>query len=214
MKEIRRAEVVDWWSAERGRIAAELEDRLPLLLGKVREKTDAMPASAYVWRSDFRENEIEPVAKAWIEAEYRRFSSEIDGSFSAAVVSGDHGDQHGWTTGDYATVGAAAAFSVAPLAALPFVGGVIATSGILFTTASLSAVPAAVVGAGAVALGYGPTVRGWAAGKLQDGFRSDLEAELRLRVLGDEEQPDVPSLKGALISELDGMLAKRLKELE
>ncbi|WP_435660961.1 hypothetical protein [Leisingera caerulea] len=213
-QEILRAEAIDWWSSERGRIACELEERLPLLQSKVREIIEKMPATAYVWRDEFRNREIEPIAAAWIEAEYRKFTSEIDGSFSAAIDPEGSEDRHGWSGSEYAAVGAAAAFSVAPLAALPFVGGVIATSGFLFPVASLAAVPAAIVGAGAVALGYGPSVRGWAVGKLQEGFQENLQVELRLRVLGDAEQPEVPSLKGALFAELDGLLAKRLEELD
>nr|MBY6134706.1 hypothetical protein [Nocardioides marinus] len=210
-QEIFRAEVIDWWSAERGRIAAELEERLPLLLVKARAKIEQMPMSAYVWREEYYRTEIEPEAVQWIEAEYRRFSAGIDSSFSAVVETGD--DRHSWSGSDYAAVGAAAAFSVAPLAALPFVGGVITTGGLLFPAASIAVVPAAIVGAGAVALGYGPSMRSWAAGKLQEGFLQNVEDDLRLRVLGDAEQPDLPSLKGTLFSELDGLLAKRLEEL-
>lgn len=212
--DILRAEAISWWSSERGRIAEELEERVPLLLAKAEEKIRDMPTTAYFWRNDFRTSEIEPAAAAWIEAEYRRFSSEIDSSFSASVDHQNSDEQHNWSGSEYAAVGAAAAFSVAPLAALPFVGGVIATSGIFFPAATLAAVPAAIVGAGAVALGYGPTVRSWAAGKLQDTFLQNVKAELRLRVLGDAAQPDLPSLKGTLFSELDGLLAKRLEELD
>lgn len=211
-QEISRAEAIDWWSAERGRISAELDERLPLLTAKVSRLIDDMPMTAYLWRDDFRSREIEPVAVEWIEAEYRRFSAEIDNSFSAAVdLEADH---HGWSGSDYAAVGAAAAFSVAPLAALPFIGGVVVSGSILFPAASIAAVPAAIVGAGAVALGYGPSMRSWAAGKLQDGFRESVIEGLRLRVLGDVAQPELPSLKGALFAELDGMLAKRLEELD
>lgn len=210
-QEIFRAEVIDWWSAERGRIAAELEERLPLLLARTGAKIDDMPMSAYVWRDDFHSKEIEPVAIQWVESEYRRFSARIDSSFSAVVETGD--DRHSWSGSDYAAVGAAAAFSVAPLAALPFVGGVVAAGGFLFPVATIAAVPAAIVGAGAVALGYGPTMRSWAAGKLQEGFRQTVDDGLRLRVLGDVEKPELPSLKGTLFSELDGLLAKRLEEL-
>ncbi len=168
---------------------------------------------AFVLRKSFNTSQIEPIAKEWIEKEFKRFSSQIEESFESSVLEPTEEQSVGWTAGEFMTTGVAVAFSVAPIAALPFVGGLVVTTGVLFPTASIAVVPAAIVGAGAVALGYGPSVRGWASTRLRENYRMLVHSGLRNRVLGNKSKPEIGSLKGALFAELDQLLSRRLEEL-
>ncbi|WP_370301049.1 hypothetical protein [Pseudooceanicola sp.] len=212
-KELSCAQAVDWWSGERLRVARELEERFPLLLIKINTIIDEMPMRAFVLRKSFNTSQIEPIAKEWIEKEFKRFSSQIEESFESSVLEPTEEQSVGWTAGEFMTTGVAVAFSVAPIAALPFVGGLVVTTGVLFPTASIAVVPAAIVGAGAVALGYGPSVRGWASTRLRENYRMLVHSGLRNRVLGNKSKPEIGSLKGALFAELDQLLSRRLEEL-
>ncbi|SEP00516.1 hypothetical protein SAMN04490248_11930 [Salinihabitans flavidus] len=210
-----RAQVVDWWSAERARVSRELEERLPLLLIEVDKVIDEMPLKAFVRRGRFQTRQIAPIVRKWIEAEYKRLSAEIDESFFAEVIGpGEHKSHEGWTTDELLTAGAATAFSIAPLAALPFVGGLLVSTGFLGLSATLAIIPATIVGAGLVMLGLGPSIRGWARRKLRETFRSRVRANIRTRIIGDLERLEIASLKGTIFTELDGFLSKRLGELE
>lgn len=209
---ILRSELIDWWQQERLRVSEDLEERLDLLLVKIDKKIDDMPSSAFVWRENFKKDHLEPLAVTWIETEYKKQSSAINESFSSQAFSGDT-MEHGWSASDITTVGAAAAFSIAPLAALPFLGSVLVTGG-LFSTAYIAAIPASVITASAVALGYGPSIRSWASSRLTDSFKQSIHSELRLRILGDYTQPEIASLKGTLLHELDGILQLKLEQIQ
>ncbi len=212
--EIERAEILDWWSAERGRIFVELRERFPLLLLKIDQEIDQMPIKAFVNRSGFVADKINPIVREWIEAEYRRYSAKLETSLKESMAEVEGTALCGkWSYSDMLTAGAATGFSVVPFAALPFVGGLIVTSGLVFTTASLAVVPANMVGVGIGALGLGPSVRGWAVERLRNSVRTKVHEDLTLRVLGDPNQPEIPSLGGTLFKELDSIMAARLGKL-
>ena len=207
--EIERALALDWWAEQRAQVEEDLRKRLPDLLLQAREAVAAMPMTAFVRRSKFHTDVILPLATKWIEAEHARLSSEIGESLPD--LFGENTDDHNWSTTDYAEVGMAAAFTAAPLAALPFVGLVFG-GGFLGIGASIAVVPALAVGGGLVALGYGGQVRGWTIERLRERYRVKVEADLTLLVLGDAARPQEPSLKGTIFAELDGILSSKLEE--
>lgn len=178
----------------------------------MREAVAAMPMTAFVRRSKFHTEVILPMATQWVEAEHARLSAAIGDTLPD--IFGANAGSHNWSTTDYAEVGLAAAFSAAPLAALPFVGGLVVTAstGFFATSASIAVVPALAVGGGLVALGYGGQVRGWTIERLRERYRVKVEADLTLLVLGDAARPQEPSLKGTIFAELDGILSTKLEE--
>ena len=215
--EIMRSEVLDWWETERLRISQDLTERLPLLLFQIKEAVAGMGAQELLARRKFRRTTIDPMVQKWIESEYLRQSSGLKASYCEAFK--DTGENDKWSLGEISTAGAALVFSVAPLAALPFIsGGFVAAGttvlGVTFGGGALLVLPIVAAGAGLVALGSGQSARGAAMDRIKAQIAKRLEEQVTLRVLGDAVRPDVGSLRGTLFKDIDTILGQRLVKLE
>lgn len=218
--EVLRAEILDWWEAEQERISHTLPKRLPELYYHVDQKIADMPLKAFIRRGNFYAESIEPIVTDWIENLYRELTHDLDESFCTSSK-----DLEGkaiydtWSYGEVASAGAAIAVSVAPAAGVPFFAGGLTAAGFTFLGVTLGGgalMPLAVTAlAGSlVILAAGPAVRGKAASYLRNRFKSVVQKAINTRVLGDADNPTVPSLKGKLRGDLYGVALKRIEMLE
>lgn len=217
--EVLRAGILDWWEAERDRIAEAIPERLPALLYKADKMIDDMPASALLrWRK-FAAEKIEPVVAEWMERLYKELTHELDESFRASAKEAE-GDEtyNNWTYGEMATAGAAVAISVAPAAGIPFFAGGLTAAGtavfgftLPFTGGGLAAVAVAAAAGSAVLFAAGPAVRSKAVAKLKSNLKSQIHAEITERVLGFATDRKTVSLKRVLFNELQGVALKRME---
>ena len=217
--EVLRAEILDWWEAERDRIAEAVPERLPALLYKVDKIIDDMPASALLKRGKFVAEKIEPVVAEWMDRLYKELTHEIDKSFRASAKEAE-GDEtyHNWTYGEMATAGAAIAISAAPAAGIPFFAGSLTAAGVVvfgltlpFTAPSWGAVAVAAATGSAALFAAGPAVRSKAVSKLKSNLKSSVHEEITRRVLGFATDGKAISLKQVLFNELQGVALKRME---
>ena len=217
--EILRAEILDWWEAERDRISEALPERLPALLYKVDKIIDDMSASDLLKRGKFVAEKVEPVVVDWIERLYKELTHELDESFRASVKEAEGGETYkNWTYGEMATAGAAIAVSAAPAAGIPFYAGGLTAAGTVvfgltlpFTGGSLLAGAVAAAAGSAVLLAAGPAVRAKAVSRLKSNFKSSIHDVIEERVLGSAADRRAASLKQVLFSELQGVALKRME---
>lgn len=215
--EVLRAEILDWWEAERDRIAEALPERLPALLYKVDKIIDDMSASELLKRGKFVSEKVEPVVADWIERLYKELTLELDESFRASAKEAEGGETYkNWSYGDMATAGAAIAVSAAPAAGIPFFAGGLTTAGLSLGFATVGGgalIPIAVTAAAgsAVLLAVGPAVRTKAILTLKAKFKSSIHDGISKRVLGYGNGSKVISLKEVLFSELQGVALKRME---
>ena len=215
--EVLRAEILDWWEAERDRIAEAIPERLPALLYKVDKIIDDMSASELLKRGKFVAEKVEPVVAGWIERLYKELTHELDESFRASAKEAEGGETYNsWTYGEMATAGAAIAVSAAPAAGLPFLAGGLTTVGLslgIFTLGGGALIPMAVAAAAgsAVLLAAGPAVRTKAILTLKSKFKSSIHDVITRRVLGGVHEGKIVSLKQVLFNELQGVALKRME---
>ncbi|WP_422001189.1 hypothetical protein [Roseovarius mucosus] len=218
--EVLRAEILDWWEAEQERMYHALLKRLPALYYHVDQKIADMPVKAFIRKGKFHAETIEPIVIDWIETLYRELTHDLDDSFRASSKNLEgKGIYDSWSYGEMASAGAAIAVSVAPAAGVPFFAGGLTVAGFSFlgiTIGGGALVPLAVTAlAGSVVmLAAGPAVRGKAASHLLSRFRSVVHEAIDIRVLGDSDDPSIPSLKGRLLGELHGVALKRIEMVE
>ena len=218
--EILRAEVLDWWETEQERISRTLPERLPGLYYHVDQKIADMPIKAFVGKGRFHASEIEPIIVGWIEKQYSELAHEIDGSFRASsdALEGK-GTYDSWSYGEMASAGAAIAVSIAPVAGIPFFAGGLTVAGttilgITFGGGALIPLAVTALAGSAILLAAGPAARGKAASHLRSRFKRVVHKAIEVRILGDNDDPSVPSLKGKLLSELYGVALKRIEMIE
>jgi len=217
--EILRAEILDWWEAERDRIAEAIPERLPALLYKVDKIINDMSASDLLKRGKFVTEKVEPVVADWIERLYKELTHELDKSFRASAKEAEGGETYkNWSYGEMATAGAAIAVSAAPAAGIPFFAGGLTAAGTVvfgltlpFTGGGLAAGAVAAAAGSAVLLAAGPAVRTKAISVLKSKFKSSIHDEITKRVLGFEKDREAISLKEVLFSELQGVALKRME---
>ena len=214
--EILRAEILDWWEAERDRIAEAIPERLPALLYKIDKIIDDMSASDLLRRGKFVTEKVEPVVADWIERLYKELTHELDDSFRASAKESEGGETYNnWTYGEMATAGAAIAVSAAPAAGIPFFASGLTAAGTVilgFTFGSGGLMPIAVTAAAgsAVLLAAGPSVRANAVSKLKSKFKGSIHEGITQRVLDSGRKSKVISLKEVLFNELQGVALKRM----
>ncbi|MDB4213911.1 hypothetical protein N9741_03465 [Octadecabacter sp.] len=214
--EILRAEILDWWEAERDRIAEAVPERLPALLDKVDKIIDDMSASELLKRGKFGAEKVEPVVTDWIERLYKELAHELDESFRASAKEAEGGETYkNWSYGEMATAGAAIAVSAAPAAGIPLFAGGLTTASLslgIFTFGGGALIPMAVTAAAgsAVLLAAGPSVRANAVSKLKSKFKVSIHAGITQRVLDSGNKSKVNSLKEVLFNELQGVALKRM----
>lgn len=215
--EVLRAEILEWWEAERDRIAESIPERLPALLYKVDKIIDDMSASDLLTRGSFIAEKVEPVVADWIERLYKELTHELDESFRASAKEAEGGETYNnWTYGEMATAGAAIAFSAAPAAGIPFFIGGLTTAGTTIlglTIGGGTLIPIAVAAAAgsAALLAAGPTVRATAVSWLKSNFKTSIHDGIEERVLGSAVDQKSASLKQVLFSELQGVALKRME---
>lgn len=217
--EVLRTEILDWWEAERDRIAEAIPERLPALLYKVDKVIDDMSASDLLKRGKFVAEKVEPIVADWIERHYKEFTHELDESFRASANEAEGGETYNnWTYGEMATAGAAIALSAAPAAGIPFFAGGLSAAGTVmlgltlpFTGGGLAAGAVAAAAGSAVLLAAGPAVRSKAVSKLKSNFKSSIHKEISNRVLGSVHEGKLASLKQVLLNELQGVTLKRME---
>lgn len=215
--EVLRAEILDWWEAERDRIAEAIPERLPALLYKVDKIIDDMPASALLKRGKFVAEKIEPIVANWIDRLYKELTHELDESFRASAKEAEGGESYkNWSYGEMATAGAAIAVSAAPAAGIPFFAGGLTTAGLslgFLTLGGGALIPMATAAAAgsAMLLAAGPAVRTKAMSKLKSKFRSSVHNGITKRILGTKNDSKAISLKEVLFSELQGVALKRME---
>lgn len=210
--EVLRAEILDWWEAERDRIAETIPERFPALLYKVDKIIDDMSAYELLRRSKVVDEKVEPVVADWIERLYKELTHELDESFRASAKEAEGGETYkNWSYGEMATAGTAIAVSAAPAAGIPFFVGGLTTAGLSLGAITLGGgalMPVAVTAAAgsAVLLAAGPAVRTKVISGLKSKFKSSIHDGITKRVLGLED-----SLKEVLFSDLQGVALKRLE---
>lgn len=215
--EVLRTEILDWWEAERDRIAEALPERLPALLYKVDKVIDDMSASDLLKRGKFVAEKVEPIVADWIERLYKEFTHELDESFRASAKEAEGSETYkNWSYGEMATAGAAIAVSAAPAAGIPFFAGGLTTAGLSLGFATLGGgalIPIAVTAAAgsAVLLAAGPAVRTKAISTLKTKFKSSIHDGITKRVLGGVHEGNIASLKQVLFNELQGVALKRME---
>ena len=216
--EVLRAEILDWWEAERDRISEALPERLPALFYKVDKIIDDMSASDLLKRGKFVAEKVEPVVADWIERLYKELTHALDESFRASAKEAEGGETYkNWSYGEMATAGAAIAVSAAPAAGIPFYAGGLTAAGTVvfgltlpFTGGGLAAGAVAAAAGSAVLLAAGPAVRAKAVSKLKSNLKSSIHEEITQRVLGASAKAKDASLTQILFSELQGVVLKRM----
>ncbi|UWR10906.1 hypothetical protein [Sulfitobacter mediterraneus] len=215
--EIQKAEILDWWETERDHISRALPDRLPELFYRVDQTIDGMPVRALMRRGKFHSEQIEPIVVEWLEKLYRELTHDLDNSFRSSLETVEGGGPlDSWSYGEAATAGAAIAVSAAPIAGIPFFAGGIASAGVTILGVTvgggaLLAFPVAALAGSAVLFAAGPAARGKAVSHLKSRFKATVHSAIETRVLGNTEEPVVPSLKGTLLGELRGVTLQRIE---
>lgn len=215
--EVVQAEILDWWEAEREKIAQILPDRLPALFYSVDKIIDGMSVADFLKRGKFIAEKVEPLVADWIERTYKELTLEIDESFRASAQEAEGGDAYKkWSYGEMATAGAAIAASTAPVAGIPFFAGGLTTAGTAILGLTLGGgalIPAAVLAlAGSAALlAAGPGIRSKAISQLKSKLKTSLHDAITRRVLGDAADAKLVSLKHVLFNELQGVALKRME---
>ncbi len=212
--QVDRAEILDWREQERKALCAQLEDRLPELDALIDEPINEMTLWNAVWRTSFHDEQIAPKVEEWLLALYEEFHRDISESAfeSEKSISGETSDQ-AWSWGEIATMGAATAVSIAPLAAIPFVAGIatVTTSFVVFSTSVVSIpILSAVVG-GLVLSGIGGhQVREKTFEYFVENYREQTKAEARAKVVGKTGADNEDSLRNRLLNEVDLITISRL----
>ena len=217
--EVLRAEILDWWEAEREKIDEEMQQRLRVLNYKVDKIIDDMPAYELLKRGKFVAEKVEPIIVDWIERVYRQLTHELDESFRASAKEAEGSEAYNtWTYSEMATAGAAIAVSAAPAAGIPFFAGGLTAAGTVvlgltlpFTGGGLLAGAVTAAAGSAVLLAAGPAVRAKAVLKLKSNFKSLIHDEIEERVLGSAVDQKAASLKQVLFNELQGVALKRME---
>ncbi len=214
--EIHRAEVLDWWEDSRESVCSTLEDRIPALYYKVDKVIEEMPVKWLIRKGKFRSEEIEPIVLEWVEKLYRELTHDLDDSLRASLADIEGNvPQAGWSYREMATTGAALTFSVAPIAGVPFFAGGLAVTGIAgIFGGGFAVVPTVALAGSAAALIAGPGVRSKAVKSLKTRLLKDIHLEIDKRIFGDPENSAAPSLKGALMNDLQCVAMKRMENFE
>lgn len=214
--EIHRAEVLDWWEDSRESVCSALDDRIPALYYKVDKVVEEMPAKRLIQKGKFRSEEIEPIVVEWVEKLYRELTHDLDDSLRASLANIEGNvPQAGLSYREMVTTGAALTFSVAPIAGVPFFAGGLAVTGIAGVLGGgFAVVPTVALAGSAAALIAGPGVRSKAVKSLKTRLLKDIHMEIDKRVFGDSENSAAPSLKGALMNDLQCVAMKRMENFE
>lgn len=214
--EIQSAQILDWWEDAHEHIVDALTDRLPALYYHVDQKLENMPITALIKKGKFRTDVIDPLVAEWIAKLYRELTHEMDESLRASfekLEGAEVGDR--WSYSDMAVAGAALAATAVPVAGVPFfagglTAGGLAIAGFTIVGGSVAILPVAALVGSVAALALGPAARASAVAKLKSGFRENIHRGIEARVMGDPKQPEIPSLKGVLIGELNSVAVKRM----
>lgn len=221
--EILQAEVLDWWETQHEMVSDKLVENLPELLEQLDAEIENMPAQALLRKGKFHTKRLEPIVRSFLEKQYAEISSQLDDAFQRSVTcveeDGAIETLNAWSYKELATAGGAAAATIAPLAALPFLAGGLMTTGTAFLGFTLTApalIPAAAVAAaaGLVVAVAGPTLRNKAIKKLRSSFKEVTFIKARIRVVGDPLEPEIGSLKGTLLNDLTNVALRRLEGIK
>ncbi len=214
--QVDRAEILEWRERERKVLCDRIEQRLPELEALITEQADEMTMWNVVWRSSFHDEQVAPKVEEWLRALYDELRSDIEDSAieSERLINPGDTDQ-AWSWGEIAAAGAAAAVSVAPLAALPFVAGiatVTTTSFFVFSTSVVSIpVLTAVVGGLAVSGYGGHKIREKTFDYFVGNYRKQTVLEARAKVIGETGADDEDTLQNRLLNEIDLIAISRLE---
>jgi len=217
-----RTLLLDWWDDERMRITNLLTERFVLLEEKISIEIDNVPIRKILSPAKYEKDVIEPIIMSWLSREYARLTFSGDLSELKMDPVSHQNNNNILDTVDLIETGTVGAISVAPLAAIPFVGGVITTSGgfsvlgfsIIAPSIGVSVGPAIAVALGTFALAAGPKLRQKSKSKLAAKYKSATIEKVKLRALGSFQHPEIQSLKGSLLEELDELLEKKLLRLQ
>mgnify|MGYP006956419843 FL=1 len=217
LKEINRAEILDWWEAEQERVSDELESQLPELLERLDLEIDAMPIKKFIRKKQFCVERLEPQVKKFLENNHLKFRQDLENSFQKSKDDiGENVSENAyqeWSYGEMSIAGAAAVATIAPVGTLPFLTAGIMTAPFIGAPALIPGA-AVVAGAGLVLVAAGPSFRGKAIEMLKDRFKKLMQRDATLRILGDPSDPTVSSLKGKLLNELRNVTMGRLDALK
>ena len=93
LTEILRAEILDWWEAEREKIARDIHQRLPTLLYQVDKIIDDNSKQHYWLIFSFNRTElmrdVEAAVSNWFERAYIELTHVLDQSFRAFIRGAD-----------------------------------------------------------------------------------------------------------------------------
>lgn len=215
--EIQHAQILDWWEASHEKICNALTDRLPALYYHVNQMIEAMSLKDLVRKGKVRSEQIEPMVSDWIQKTYAELTHDMDQSMRESLAGLEGQQAAEWSYGEMAIAGSALAVSAAPVAGIPFFVGGLTTAGtvvlgVTFGGGALAALPVAAL-AGSVALvAMGPTARAKALASLKGRYREAIHKAIVARVMGDGDNPQQPSLKGTLLSELHAVALKRMDD--
>ena len=217
-----RTLLLDWWDDERMRITNRLTERFVLLEDKISIEIDDVPIRKLLSPAKYEQEVIEPIVVSWLSREYARLTFSGDLSELKINPASPQNNNFVLDTVDLIETGTVGAISIAPLAAIPFVGGVITSSGgfsvlgfsIIAPSLAVSVGPALAVAFGTFALAAGPKLRQKTKSKLATKYKSAIIEKVKLRALGSFQHPEIQSLKGTLLAELDELLEQKLLSLQ
>ena len=173
-----------------------------------------------VGRKRFLKTSVEPLVDAWQRKQLARIRYHLEETFEG--LARDAGFSDHTQTGDrsdHFAIAAAAAFTVAPLAAVPLLGGAVTvgTTGLIFTTTVVAINwPLAMIGGVAASALFllGRSKRGKLLDKHRAKLLTAIEKDLRKALIGGETSVD-PSetFLGVALDQIDRIAQSRIEEL-
>lgn len=213
-----RAEILDWRSAERARIASLTRKYFDGLVAQIQEAAETAPRKNIISGRHFIKRTIHPIVRRWIETQEPKLRQKIansaDRSQHQIELKPASADAE-W--GSVAGIAAGAGLILAPLAMVPFVGTIASVTTTSFLVISTSAISLPILGGIALVGGASALSGGTLLYRYERKHRDKLaKAALTIAehaVLGAGIPGKDVSLLGNLTHLVDAIAKERLERL-
>lgn len=213
-----RAEVLDWRDAERLKIAKQTRRHYLGLDARIADRLKDIATRDLLTPQRIYRRDIQPMIATWIVEQDMKLRKivNLSSTKSEQMLRTDAlQNDLSWT--DIAGVGAGAALTFAPIAAVPFVAGlatVTTTSFFVMTTSAISLpiLAAALVGGG-VAAYCGSSVLVSAMDRRRHKIIVRFQTVAANLVIGDPAKPFQPSLLRNILADIDRVARQRMENL-
>lgn len=217
--EIQRAEIIDWWNAQRARVDAECRETLKASLERATKAADELSFKEMMWPGAEAHKQIERRVQSDITMLSKRLTRSLQDTLEVSISevegSGEYSGASLLEMGGLVASGAMAAGSVG--LAVAAATATTTTAGFFFLVpATVISWPMfATLGTGALTVAIAsPRASRWAHKTAKARFLSYIEARLHKEILKDEGERKPHSICAALKSQIDHFAQTRLDKIQ